>query len=169
MSFKVTIKDNTEALFTKLRGSTPQISAYMAISAAATFEKGMVQTIKKNKNIFEGDLIKSIKTKISSTSGNPKVVVGSFDVDYAKYIEYGRPPGVSFSRKEFGKLMKWVSRKLGKSPPDNMRIAIAIRRNLTKSGRDAQPFVRTVAESYLNPFRHKFNDKFNEFVRTLQV
>lgn len=168
-TFKVVIKDTTPALFALLRSSGPEISGYMASAAARTLEKGMVATLKKNKNVFEGNLLKSIKTKITRISGNPKVEVGTFDVEYAKYIEYGRPAGVKFDRKEFGKLMKWVSRKLGQRPPANMLIANKIRRNLTEKGRKAQPFVRTVAQSHERQFTGKLESSIARYVNSIKV
>lgn len=163
------VKNTTPALFAELQKSPHKIASEMVRAAAGTFQKGMVDTIEKNGNVFEGTLKKSIKSKVARGSGNPKVVVGSFGVEYAKYIEFGRPAGTKFDKKEWGKLMKWVSRKLGVSGKANMKVAHSIRKKISEQGREAQPFVRTVAQSQERQFTNKLRMGVNRYMRSIKV
>jgi hypothetical protein len=148
MSFKLRVDSSrVQAIFNRMSRAHGEFGTIINVQATKTIVPAIKAQIDKNGSVFEGTLKKSIKSSIASESSKSiQVLVGS-ELDYARTIEEGRPAGKTFSRKEFGKLMRWVSRKLGHSPPDNMIVANRMRRSITAKGVKAKPFIRTAKDA----------------------
>jgi hypothetical protein len=141
-----------------------QLPGMLRDASQKKIEKPMVALYKKRNAVFEENLIRSIQFDIKEITPNGiRATVGP-TVPYAKDVESGRRPG-KFSRKEFGKLMRWVSRKLKIRPPMNLIVANRIRTSITANGTKGKFVVRDIVAMQENKFRKDVERKIRSLVQ----
>lgn len=134
------------------RGFPSIVSTIMRTSAIHILIPEIRNTLKRQHNIFTGELHSRMNAKAGTDNHQPFIDVGAIGVPYGLNVEKGAPP----HKPDLGRLQEYVRKKMGISGTQGGLVALAISKSIQDKGSKAYPHIMPTWNANAGRFKADF-------------